>query len=117
VHLHIQSDQDGETWSRRFATQFLVTHQRAEDGMLVESVGLYRFGAKLRVDAERLNFAFVRAWLGPLPLPNRFAIRIETTAAAHATADSWWIAVSVHAPLLGFLAGYEGEVTPDWKQH
>jgi hypothetical protein len=114
IHLRVETSGDQETWSRRFGTQHLITRQWAHDGLLTEAAGRYRMAVKLCVEPGRLVFGFVQAWLGPVPLPPWFTLWVDGTATASETAESWWIAVSVYAPILGLVARYEGEVTPDW---
>jgi hypothetical protein len=115
VLLAVRPWREGQMWTRHYDGVPIVTRQWAHRGLLVEAVGPYRAGFRLEVDSEGLRFTFVRAWLGPAPIPRFMALRIDAAAIA-CDAESWRIDVRISAPLLGLLARYEGEVTPEWRQ-
>ena len=116
VHLRVEGGTEREVWIRRYGDQTLVTRQWEHGGLLVEAAGPYRIGFKLSVKEKGLRFDFVRAWMGVLPIPRPMALRVEADAKPVEHADSWWIDVCISAPILGQLARYEGEVTPQWTK-
>jgi hypothetical protein len=96
---------------RRFGAFCLETHQWLYRGLLIEAAGPLRFGFRLHVGADGLRFQFAGAWLWGVPLPRLISPRVEALAAG--TETGWIIQVRVEMPLLGMLAEYQGEVTPE----
>lgn len=115
VDLLVRTVDGVQTWIRHYGPLRIETRQWIQAGLLVEAAGPYRMGFRLEADSERLRFVFVRAWIGPVPLPRFLSLQVDATASAAPTAESWRIDVRISAPLLGLLARYEGEVTAEWR--
>lgn len=115
VTLAVRTRDRVQTWTRHYHGVPIVTRQWAHRGQLVEAAGPYRIAFRLEVEGDALSFRFVRAWLGPMPIPRMAAVRVDADAIAEPNAESWRVDVRVTAPVLGLLARYEGEVTPLWK--
>jgi hypothetical protein len=116
VDLQVRTVDRVQTWVRRYGTHRIETRQWIRGGLLVEAAGPYRMGFRLAADSRGLRFTFVRAWLCGLPLPGFLALKVEAEASCAADAESWHIDVRISGPMLGLLARYEGEVTPEWRQ-
>ncbi len=111
VDLQVVVEGDRERWIRRFGDDVrLVSTQRLEGGLIVETFGPFRFGFRLSGGPGGLRFDLVRRWLWGLALPARLAPGIEAKAAGRD--EGWWIDVSIRGPLLGLLARYEGKMAP-----
>jgi hypothetical protein len=103
----------GETWSRTFAGQALITVQyqyRAD--LLAERLGCLEFWFRLRVIEQALDFwhAGTAGVLGPIrvPLPRWLSPRITAREGAGLAAGSLQVAVRVILPFVGLLMAYEG---------
>lgn len=116
VDLRVRTVKGIQTWVRHYGLRRIETRQWIRAGLLVEAAGPYRMGFRLAADSRGLRFTFVRAWLGGLPLPGFLALKVDAEASAAPDTESWRIDVRISAPLLGMLARYEGEVTPEWRQ-
>jgi Domain of unknown function (DUF4166) len=111
IRLRVRVEGDRERWVRDFDAQQMETVQWAHTGLLIEAAGPLRGGFRVVTSPEGLRFELARAWLFGLPLPR--ALMPHTTAEARAREGGWWIDVRVEAPVIGLLAGYNGEVTPE----
>jgi hypothetical protein len=111
LDLTVTADAGGETWSRRFGFDELVTRQWEERGLLVERVGALEFRFQLSVSNGRLSFqqkgARLSAFALRIPLPRWFAPRVS--------AGSWdegrvQVSVEICFPGVGLVCGYEGSL-------
>jgi uncharacterized protein DUF4166 len=110
VELQVVVEGDRERWIRRFDDLRLVSTQRLERGLVVETFGPFRFGYRLTGGPGGLQFDMVRRWFWRVPIGAGLAPLID--GRAWGREDGWWIDVSIRAPLLGFLVRYEGKVLP-----
>jgi hypothetical protein len=112
VRLDVRVEGARERWQRQFDGQPpLATVQWAQAGLLREAAGAVCFGFRLDVRGDALRFEQVGVWLACLRLPGALLPRV--TALATGRAAGWHVCVRVEAPLLGFLAQYEGEMVPE----
>lgn len=113
VRIHVQRENDGERWSRRFGDRAFASSFRsdASGALLAERFGPFRFHFALAVADGRMHWHFRRWSLGALPLPRALGPRIESWEAGDATGAFRFYS---HAdfPLLGRLIHYDGMVVP-----
>ena|SRR5579871_2373384 len=112
VRLQVQVRGTEEIWIRDFGAQRLVTRLWQEEDLLIEAAGPLRFGYRLSADAREMHTVSTRCWLLGIPLPSALAPRVNACASAEEA--GWWVCVRVEVPVLGQMAHYEGEVTPQW---
>ena len=112
VLLEVTPSAAGERWVRAFAGRPLVTRQSAEGGLLMERAGPLCFGLAVEVVDGGLTFRTRRTWMLGVPLPSRFAPRVEADVVPRG--ETWNVAVRLTLPLVGRLLDYEGEVVPRW---
>ncbi len=110
VRLRVVSEGPRERWIREIGGRRLETLQWGHHGLLVEAVGPFRSGYRVDAGPEGMRLRSVRGWLYALPIPSALAPRIEAVVAA--PGNAWHVRVRIVLPLLGLLAGYEGEITP-----
>jgi hypothetical protein len=109
----------GQTWSRRFGEEVLISRQRRDGGgHMAERMGLFECRFRLSPTARGLDYEQVGACLavGPLclPLPHRLGPRV--TASTWAEERGMGLDVSVFAPLFGRVLRYHGVVAPDSEE-
>jgi Domain of unknown function (DUF4166) len=110
VRLRVVTEGPRERWVREVGGRRLETLQWDRQGLLVEAAGPFRCGFRGDAGPEGMRLRSVRSWFRALPLPSALAPRIEAVVAARE--DAWHVRVRIVLPLLGLLAGYEGEITP-----
>jgi hypothetical protein len=110
--LDVTPHGSGQLWRRRFGGHTLQTAQAEYRGLLVESSGPGSLGFELVVADGALLFRPRRAWLFGLPWPRWLAPDVEAENRPGA-AGSWRVCVRFRVPLLGRVAEYEGDVTPE----
>jgi hypothetical protein len=113
--LTVTSDSAGERWQRRFGARDFATDQRAgADGRLLESFGLFELSLDLRVEDGELRYEPLAAGLRlpgcVLPMPRWLSPRVAGRVSAEG--DRVRVEIEVEAPVLGFVIGYSGSVTP-----
>jgi uncharacterized protein DUF4166 len=110
VRLRVVTEGSRERWIREIGDRRLETVQWNCKGLLVEAVGPFRCGYRVDPSREGMRLRSVRGWLYALPLPPVLTPRVEAVVTGQP--DAWHVHVRIDLPLLGLLAGYEGEVTP-----
>jgi uncharacterized protein DUF4166 len=110
VRLRVVVEGPREQWIREIGDQRLETLQWHDHGLLVEAAGPFRCGYQVAASPEGMRLRSVRGWFYALPLPPVLTPRVEAIVTAQG--DAWHLRVRIEIPLLGLLAGYEGEVTP-----
>ena len=101
---------DREVWVRTFPDMTVRTTQWLDVGRLVEEAGPLRFVFDIDADERGMRFSQRGCRLFGLPLPRALAPRIE--AVVRGDERGWNVLVSIAAPLLGRIATYGGQVTP-----
>jgi uncharacterized protein DUF4166 len=111
--LTVSPSSGREQWQRLFARRAFTTMQWADNGCLIERVGLSEVRLRLQVIDGALHYRTERVVLrlGPLrvPLPRWLAPRItacETPDGSHLR-----VHVDVVLPLVGLLIAYDGVLT------
>lgn len=110
VRLQVITEGARERWIREIGDRRLETLQWHDRGLLVEAVGPIRCGYRVVVSPEGMRLQSLRGWWYSLPLLPVLTPRVEAVVAGQG--DAWRVHVRIELPLLGLLAGYEGEVTP-----
>jgi hypothetical protein len=110
VRLWVVTEGPRERWIREIGHRRLETVQWIGQGLLIEVAGPFRCGYQVDASREGMRLRSVRGWFYGLPLPPVLTPRVEAVVTAHG--DAWHLNVRIELPLLGLLAGYEGEVTP-----
>ncbi len=110
VRLRVVVEGPRERWIREIGNRRLETVQWIGQGLLIEAVGPFRCGFQVDASREGMRLRSVRGWFYALPLPPVLTPRVEAVVTAQG--DAWHLRVRIELPLLGLLAGYEGEVTP-----
>ena len=114
TELQVTPDADGETWRRRFGSDFLATRQWEENGRLMERAGRFELSFRLEVSNSELVFEQTGAWLrlGParLPIPRWLAPRVRARAGPAEGAEGMQVRVEVSLPGVGILCSYRGSL-------
>lgn len=111
VMIDFEADAGGETWRRQFDRARMTSHLRAQDGVLVERLGLLQFRFALSVHDGAVRWRTVGArLLGVLPLPTAWfaqvrCIESERNGRYHFLAEA-------ALPLIGRVMRYEGWLAP-----
>jgi hypothetical protein len=113
VRLAVSRDAQGELWNRRFGERSLESRQRAEAGVLVETLGRFELRFRLEVEGSGLRYestgAAIRLPGHTVALPRWLSPRVaafERPAASSAT----HVGVEVRLPAGFLLLKYEGDV-------
>jgi hypothetical protein len=67
--VQIVVNEHHETWSRQFAGSVMKSTLSADQGLLVERLGIVRFAFALSADATGVDWRVARAWVASLPMP------------------------------------------------
>jgi hypothetical protein len=110
VRLRVAVQGSRERWIREIGGRRLESVQWEHERLLVEAAGPLRCGYHLDAGPEGMRLRSVRGWFCAVPLPAALAPRIEAVVTARE--DAWHVRVRIVLPVLGLLAGYEGEITP-----
>jgi len=113
--LTVTADSAGERWERRFGARDFATDQWAgADGRLRERFGLFELRLDLRAEDGTLRYepagAGVRLFGQVVAIPRWLAPRVAGRVSAHG--EQARVQIEVAAPLVGFVIGYSGSVTP-----
>ncbi|HVF59911.1 MAG TPA: DUF4166 domain-containing protein [Thermoanaerobaculia bacterium] len=114
TRLSVTTEGEGERWVRSFGERLLTSDGTAgRDGLLVERVPPVELRFRLEPEAGALRFRQVGAALRlgrlRLPLPGFLVPRVSAREAP-AGDGAVRVEVTVRAPLLGPIFGYEGTV-------
>jgi hypothetical protein len=101
---------DRELWVRTFPDRTLRTTQWLDAGRLVEAAGPMQFVFDVDAGEHGMRFTQTGCRLFGRRLPRMLAPRVETVV--RGDARGWNVLVTITAPLLGRIATYGGEVTP-----
>lgn len=116
VALEITPEGERERWRRWFGDSLFETEQWLESGLLHERAGPFTFRFNLKhwvADGWcHLQFTSSRLRFGPLPGPRLLAPRPWGIVRCGPDWDFWGVIVSVYAPGLGLLCGYDGTMRP-----
>lgn len=113
VHLVVTPGGNHEEWRRYFGGRPFVSTQYANNGSLIERIGLSEVRFQLDVIDGALQYQSTRVWLRAgllrLPLPRWLSPRL--TASEKADETGVRVSVEVRVPLLGRLVAYDGLLT------
>ena len=106
IAVDIDTDRDGETWTRHVAGHAMRSRLRAHHGRLRERLGLVTFDFRLVVDDSELRWQVERVRALGLPLPRR----AFTGVVARESERDGRYAFDVRAtlPVAGLLVHYRG---------
>lgn len=114
TRLAVAEERGKERWERSFGGRPLVSEELAgKDGLLVERVPPVELRFRLEANAGALHFRHVATALrlGPVRLPLPAFLAPCVTASEEPAGDgAVRVKVTVRAPLLGPIFGYEGIV-------
>jgi hypothetical protein len=112
VRLAVELRDGKEIWTRAFGEDPVTTVQWARRGLLLEALGLVICVFRLREEGAALVFDQIGARFGgarfAFPLPRFLAPRVVGRSEAHD--GSVKVDVRIHAPGVGLLVAYEGDV-------
>ena len=119
VTLRIRRAGMREQWDRVFGEHPLASRQWERRGLLVEALGPIQCRFRLVSAAGSLGFeqvgaAFGLGWLA-FPLPRFLAPRVDGRASVETDGDGRdrvHVVVTISAPGLGLIVGYDGHVEP-----
>lgn len=111
LHLEVTPIPGGQRWVRHFGPHRLTTDQLEWRGRLIERVGLASLGFELIAEKDVLHFRPRGAWVCGIPWPGWLSPRVDSWDRA-ADPTSWHVRVRFELPVLGYVAEYEGVVTP-----
>jgi hypothetical protein len=105
IAVDIQRDGDAENWTRHFPPRLMRSRLRAEDGWLVERLGVVTLRFVLTASAEALDWQCIDVRVLGLPLPARW---FRVIARESARDGRYRFVAGASLPLLGELVRYEG---------
>ncbi len=116
LELKITASEGTERWTRRFDELVLESVQRlGSRGLLVERMGPMEFAMELEVVEGALIYHVRRLALRTLgvrvPLPPIGLAACTATERPNVDGHSFDVFVSIHAPIVGLIAQYEGTAT------
>lgn len=115
ILLEITPYEGSERWLRTFGSRWLLTSQReGRGGRLIERFDIFEFDFRLEVDSggirycqEAFGLRFGRVYLR---LPLWMSAQITAWEEAVRETDSFSVAVTISAPLAGFILSYQGDL-------
>ncbi|QJR12818.1 hypothetical protein DSM104443_03911 [Usitatibacter rugosus] len=106
VRVTIRRNAEGETWTREFAGNPMISSLRARAGLLEERLGPTTFRFALAADRERISWNVVGVRVLGVPLPASLFSGVR--ASESVSGDRYRFDVEARLPVVGLLVRYQG---------